>query len=437
LTAFAIFSSVASGQDFVVPQDKKWAASWSTSPADKWKGFIGNPALVNFAFPIPSLPALPHANNQTLRMILKPDLWGDTMRVRLSNTWGNGPITFGSVTLGLQSFSGAIVAGSITPVTFGGERFVTVPAGEEIFSDAVKLTWVNMDYIAAGRVDPVLDGRNLAISMYIPGESGSMTYHGNALQESFLAAPNTGDHTNDEADSAFPLETNSWFFVDEVDVIAPFNTRVLVGTGSSSVDGSMTTPGNSDRFLDWMSRRLHAAYGNLVSVVNEGIGGDTAATPVPPQSLPLLQHLPERLSRDVLGVSGVTDVLFFAGTNDFGYGISVGQSIESLKHMVDVLHSYGIKAIGATLTSTVQPGSTSRTTYDAHQAINDFILNSGVFDSRADFYGATVNPADPEHVLHPAYATHSDPPTPFDFLHLGRAGAQAEANTLDINFFAP
>jgi hypothetical protein len=132
-------------------------------------------------------------------MILKPDLCGDTMRVRLSNTWGNGPITFGSVTLGLQSFSSAIVAGTFTPVTFGGQRFVTVPAGEEIFSDAVKLTWVNMDYIAAGRVDPMVDGRNLAISMYIPGQSGSMTYHGNALQGSFLAAPNTGDHTNDEA----------------------------------------------------------------------------------------------------------------------------------------------------------------------------------------------------------------------------------------------
>ena len=42
-----------------------------------------------------------------------------------------------------------------------------------------------------------------------------------------------------------------------------------------------------------MSRRLHAAYGNHVSVVNEGIGGDTAGIPT---VLPLRQVLPQRSS---------------------------------------------------------------------------------------------------------------------------------------------
>jgi hypothetical protein len=105
--------------------------------------------------------------------------------------------------------------------------------------------------------------------------------------------------------------------------------------------------------------------------------------------------------------------------------------------MVGMLHAHGIKAIGATLTSTVHQTGTTQATHDAHQAINDFILNSGIFDSTADFYGATVDLADPERALRPEFATHSDPPTPFDFLHLGRAGSQAEANTLDIYFFAP
>jgi hypothetical protein len=40
-------------------------------------------------------------------------------------------------------------------------------------------------------------------------------------------------------------------------------------------------------------------------------------------------------------------------------------------------------------------------------------------------------------VLLPEYATRSDPPSAFDFLHLGRAGAQAEARSVDIDFFAP
>src|SRR6516225_5725216 len=85
---------------------KKWVASWTTSPQNVYKGNTPlTTALANFAFPPDATdPTLRQANNQTLRMILKPDLWGDTMRVRLTNTWGAQAITFGAVTIGLQSF---------------------------------------------------------------------------------------------------------------------------------------------------------------------------------------------------------------------------------------------------------------------------------------------------------------------------------------------
>jgi hypothetical protein len=260
------------------------------------------------------------------------------------------------------------------------------------------------------------------------------------LQESFLGAPGTGDHTLDDGDDAFPFETSSFFFVDAVDVLAPADTRVLVGAGSSSVDGSITTPGNNDRFLNWMSRRLHAAFGQHVSVVNEGIGGDTAAAPGPGQIRPLLQVLPERFNRDILGVSGVTDVVFYAGTNDFGDRIPPEQSTASLSSMVGILRARGINAIGSTLISNVGQAGTTTATYAAHDQINQFILHSGVFDSTADFYGVTRDPnnANPlTTVLIPEFATHSDPIGTPDFLHLGRAGAQAEAEQLDLQFFAP
>ena len=419
--------------------DRKWVASWTTAPQNVFKG-VGatqTAALVNFAFP----PAGGvQAVNQTLRMIVKPDIWSDTMRVRLSNTWGSGPVTFGRVTIGLQSFSGATVAGTNRQVTFAGRPLVTVAAGAEAFSDAVRVGWVHGDDENEG-TSAAVEGRNLAISMFIPGSSGPMTFHSTALQESFLGAPDSGDHTGDDADDAFPYETSSWFFVDAVDVLAPADTRVLVGAGSSSVDGSITTPGNNDRFLNWMSRRLHAAYGQHVSVVNEGIGGDTAAAPTQPgQVRPLLQVLPERFSRDILGVSGVTDVLFYAGTNDFGDHIPSSQSIASLQSMVAILHARGIKAVGSTLITNVNQAGTSAATYTAHNDINQFILTPGNFDSTADFYNRTRDPANSDFlttVLQPQFATHSDPTGTPDFLHLGRAGAEAEAGTLDVGFFAP
>jgi hypothetical protein len=417
--------------------DRKWAASWTTAPQDVFRG-VNAPALANFAFPF-TAPGRPQASNQTLRMIVKPDIWGETMRIRLSNAFGAGPVTFGRVAIGLQSFSGATVAGTNTVVTFAGSQSVTVPAGREVFSDAVRVRFVH-ETSDFSRVDPVVEGRNLAISMFLPGQSGPMTFHSTALQESFLGAPGSGDHTLDDGDDAFPFETSSFFFVDAVDVLAPADTRVLVGAGSSSVDGSITTPGNNDRFLDWMSRRLHRAFGQHVSVVNEGIGGDTAAVPGPGQLRPLPQVLPERFERDILGVSGITDVLFYAGTNDFGLFIPPEQSIASLRSMAGILHARGINAIGATLISNVGQGGTTTETYAAHHQINQFILHSGVFDSTADFFGATRDPdnADPlTTLLIPRFATHSDPDGTPDLLHLGRAGAQAEGEQLDVRFFAP
>jgi len=426
---------------------KKWVASWTTAPQNTFAG-VNAPRLVNLAFPFtpasPGVPAtVPQATNQTLRMIVKPDLWGDTMRVRLSNYWGTGAVTFGKVTIGLHSFSGATVAGTNRTLSFSGKQSVTVAAGTRVFSDAVKLSWARGgddgdDEDSASAVE----GRNLAISMYIPGQSGPMTFHGTALQESFLGAPNSGDHSSDDSDAAYPYETSSWFFVDAVDVLAPADTRVLVGAGSSSVDGSITTPGNNDRFLNWMSRRLHAAYGQHVSVVNAGIGGDTAAIPGAGQTRPLREVLPERFDRDVLGASGITDVVFYAGTNDFGDKIPSSQSIDSLRSMVQKLHGLGINAIGGTLISNVHQGGTTTATYVAHDEINQFILHSGVFDSLADFYGATIDPnnIDPVSgfpVLRADYQIHSDPDGTPDFLHLGRNGAEAEADTLDIGFFAP
>lgn len=445
LLAFAVTArAVAGDREDEGRRGRKWVASWTTAPSNVFKG-VGTTqtaALVNFAFPAETGT---QAINQTLRMIVKPDIWGGTMRVRLSNYFGTGPVTFGRVTIGLHSFSGATVSGTNRQVTFGGSPSVTIAPKQEAVSDAVQVDWARSD---DDEHSSPLEGRNLAVSMYIPGSSGPMTFHGTALQESFLAAPNTGDHTRDDSDEAFPYETSSWFFVNAVDVLAPADTRVLVGAGSSSVDGSITTPGNNDRFLNWMSRKLHEVYGQHVSVVNEGIGGDTAAAPGPGQTRPLLEVLPERFDRDVLGVSGVTDVLFYAGTNDFGDKIPSSQSIASLEAMVKKLHEYPrgrINAVGSTLISNVGQAGTSDATYVAHNDINEFILNHNPahpspFDSIADFYNATRDPANSDFhttMIQTRYATHSDPTGTPDWLHLGRAGALAEADTLDLGFFAP
>jgi hypothetical protein len=82
----------------------------------------------------------------------------------------------------------------------------------------------------------------------------------------------SGDHTADLDVFAYEYTTASWFFIDAADVMAPADTIVVCAFGDSITDGTHTTFNINDRWSNVLSRRLHNAYGNKVSVVNEAIG---------------------------------------------------------------------------------------------------------------------------------------------------------------------
>ena len=418
---------------------RKWAASWTMAPSGTFTGPTSGVPALDLSFALPNA-RTDGANEQTLRMIVKPDLWSKKMRFKLTNVFGTKTITFGAVTVGLNTYAGNILPGTNTPVTFnGGSATVAVPAGQEIFSDEVVLKFVKND------TDPVVQGRNLAVSMYVQGTSGPLTYHNAAFQTSYLSASGSGDRTADNNDAAYPYSTASSFLLSAVDVRTYTNTVVLVGSGSSSTDGYYSTLNGHDRFLDDMARRLHEAYGNQVSVVNEGIGGDVAALPGPGGLQFIQQYLQTRLDRDVIGVSGVTHVILYVGVND--YTIAQQRSdatIAAYQSIVQRLRAAGIKVIMATITSTVGEANIggSADALANYAAVNRYIRTSGLFDSVADFGLATSDPSTGDVSADTArlylnFAAHSTIDSTADFLHQGRAGMQAEANTLDLSVLAP
>ena len=80
-------------------QDQKWVVSWAASAHGPYP--IGNPSAQpdqRFAFPSP--PA--GANDQTFRLIVRPDIWGRQARLRFTNAFGTKPITFDGAFVGLQ-----------------------------------------------------------------------------------------------------------------------------------------------------------------------------------------------------------------------------------------------------------------------------------------------------------------------------------------------
>ena len=287
-----------------------WVASWATAPAAYFVYVPPVPPANPPGYPAAYAPAtiqpdqgfpFPTANQnqatqQTIRSIVKPDLWGKRMRFRFSNMFGTQPLSFDAVTVALQEYSGNLVRGTVTPVTFGGKRSVTIPAGQEIWSDGVTLRFVS------GANDMRVAGRNLAVSYAIAGSSGPMTYHAAANTTSYITAPGSGDHSADLDGFAYEFTTTSWFFLDAVDVMAPAGTVVVCAFGDSITDGTHSTLNGNDRWANALSRRLHNEYGNRISIVDEAIGGNRVVGPAAVNGTAGPAAV-DRLDRDVLGLS--------------------------------------------------------------------------------------------------------------------------------------
>jgi lysophospholipase L1-like esterase len=418
------------------PQDQKWVTSWAASVQGPYP--VGNPsAQPNLSTVFPAAEA--GARDQSFRLIVRPDLWGPQTRLRFSNAFGTKPVTFDGVFAGLQMTGAALVPDTNRPVTFGGKSTVTILPGDMAWSDPVALPFV-------GKAGPAtLAGRKLAVSFHVPGESGPMTWHAKALTTSYVTPPGAGAQGQAMSEAAFPFATASWYFLDAVDMKAPADTSVVVAFGDSITDGTASTMNGDDRWPDVLSRRLHAAHGNRVIVVNAGIGGNQVVGPAEYSARQPFAGGPSagaRLDRDVLGLSGVSAVIWLEGINDFSKnGNATFQAVEDgMREVVGRLRAKvpGIRIIGATLTSAL--GSTSPAhgfaeQDDKRKALNGFIRSGGVFDGVADFDKVTLDPQTGG--MRAEFVPESTTGGPGDKLHPNRVGYQAMGAAIDLNLLAP
>jgi lysophospholipase L1-like esterase len=449
--AILSLTSLLGAPGFTAPesgeQEHKWVATWTTPISGALtKTDVAEWGLSKKAIAIlqqrpesaqADFDALPdgQASDQSFRMIVKPDLWGDTVRVRLSNVFGSHEISLTAVAIGLRESGGNLVRGTSVRFTFGGKPGVLIPQGREVLSDPLHLSFVT------NVSKPWLAGRELAVSFTISGKSGLLSSHA-APVTSYIARPNSGDHTGDEDDSAFPYVTKSFFLVKEVDVLADPDTAVVCALGDSITAGGMTVNGY-DGWSDDLSIRAHRFYGDKVSIVNMGIRGNTVVTVLnePGATDPVVK----RLDRDVLSIAGLTSVVLLAGINDLGAGQSRPEPItEGYRQVVTRLHARGITVVGATVTSSLRPEpyddsipAVARTEMDKYgnartnsyrQQVDEFIRTSGLFDSVADMEKATEDPA--TGALYKQFQEG-------DYLHPNRAGHQAMAAVVDLQALAP
>src|SRR6266436_1941150 len=198
--------------------------------------------------------------NQSLRLIVHTSTGGTRVRIKLSNTYGDGPLLIGGAHISRRTAAAAIDPRSDRMLKFQGKSSTTIPAGSMVVSDPVELDV------------PALS--DLAISLFLPQRTEAKTSHSMAKQTSYVS-PETGDST---AAVNFPVAKaiHSWPFLTGVDVEASPGAAAIVAFGSSLTDGGGTTADTNGRWPDVLAERLQKSAGRNaeIGVLNEGIIGN-------------------------------------------------------------------------------------------------------------------------------------------------------------------
>ena len=377
-----------------------WVTSWSASPQ------VATPdSLAAAGF-----------DNQTVRDIIFTSVGGDPIRLELTNVFGASPLRVGHVTVAEAGSSAAVLPGTIHPVTYRGSASFQIPAGAQILSDPVAM-----------RVSPLQD---LAVSVYLPGQTAAATFHADAQQVNWVSA--AGDHADDSDAGAFTTPTLSWYYVSGLIVQAPGADGTVVALGDSITDGVGSTTGADARWPNDLARRLDALGRPTLSVADEGIGGNRVLI----GARCCGASAEARFGRDALDQPGVRDVIVLEGINDIGFsaaaldgGVSAAQIIAGYQQLIAQAHARGLRIFGATLLPFQGAGYYTAAGEATREAVNTWIRTSRAFNGVIDFDAAMRDPAHPL-MLNPAYDSG-------DHLHPNDAGYQAMADAINLQMLMP
>ncbi|MFJ8142110.1 SGNH/GDSL hydrolase family protein [Streptomyces sp. NPDC096013] len=350
---------------------------------------------------------------RSVRNVVHTSAGGAGARITLSNLYGRTAlsITHASIALAAARNSSAAAQGTMRRLTFNGAASVTIPAGQQTLSDAVRLH--------------VPSGADLLVTTYSPTASGPVTYHPYARQISYLAA---GDHAEDATGTPYRERTAIWRYVTSVDVLSDQANGTVVAFGDSITDGSTSTESANRRWPDAFSQRLRAALaaGQQVprySVVNEGISGNRILTSLDGRPTANQSGL-TRFTRDVLGRPNVKVVVIDLGVNDVLHDATADQVVTGLRTLVARAHARGIKVVGATLMPFGGHPRGSATRNAVRRQVNAVIRSGTVYDAVVDFDKALRDPYDPRRFA-PEYDSG-------DHLHPSDRGYRKMAATIDL-----
>jgi lysophospholipase L1-like esterase len=396
VSAFVLSFAIASACPAQTAPHPQWNGTWASSPMLAVSGFAVHPFSAT-----------------TLREVVHVSAGGSQVRVRFTNAYGLDHLIIRDAHVALSAGGSAIQPGTDHALAFGGANTISIPPGAEMFSDPVALD-----------VPPLSD---LAVSFFLPPQiMRAETYHDLANQDNFIA---DGDQAS-AASLAQPTTTESWYFLDGIDVNAVEDSRSIVAFGDSITDGHHSTLNGNARWPDFLAGRLqHDPAFEHVGVLNQGISGNRVLNDqTGPNAL-------SRIDRDIISQSGARYLILLESVNDIGRQrrlsgphdkVDAQQIEEGLRQIAEAAREHGMKVYGATVTA-LGTDYYNEKAEQMREAVNDWIRTSGTFDSVIDFDKITRDPQKPQQ-LNPLYNSG-------DGLHPNDAGYKAMGDSIDLALF--
>jgi lysophospholipase L1-like esterase len=380
-----------------------WVGTWSTGMqpmhAEPWMGETWAPGGFT---------------DQSVRQVVRISAGGTSVRIRLSNVYGETPLRLAGASIGKAESGGSVRPGTLRPLLFSHRPTAVIPAGRELVSDATVL--------------PVKSLEQLSITLYFAKPTGPATFHTFASAPAYRAS---GDHRFTSDATPFTETTTSFYYLSGVDVSGGPDARrgTVVAYGDSITDGVGSTIGANNRYPDELAERL-VASGRAMGVLNAGIGGNRVLR----DSACFGEAAAARFERDALNRPNVRTVVVLDGINDIidsrctadtdpRPAVTAAELIEGYRWMIRSAHARNVRIVGATITQFKGFFLYTPEREAVRDAVNDWIRTSGEFDAVADFDRALADPADQDK-MRADYLSD-------DFIHPNDAGYQVMAATID------
>ena len=312
-------------------------------------------------------------SNNSIRQIIHISAPGQSIRLKLSNKIGKTNLEIKEITIAdsISQGTGEINTDTLTPLTFNKNNNITIPPGEEAYSDTI-----NYNLKALSEV---------AISIYFGSTPDNLSGHLGSNTFSFI------EKGNKIHEKAFSKENKieHWYFISSLEINSKSPKKTIVCFGDSITDGTGSDMDKHHKYPDYLAIKLNLNKNTTnMGVINKGIYANKITT-----------EGTERFSYDVLNIKGVSYIMFLYGVNDINLlNATSSDVISAYKNIIEIAHKNHLFIFAGTILPYGKFFRWTKERENYRKEVNNWIRNTkpehGGFDYVFDYDELLKDPND-------------------------------------------